>query len=147
MSWDLYRAAIVTVPATTAWVEHELVPRAVGTTVGDFPFAAPAHFITAYNPGGSASDFDNAKADAALLDYVLRLGLVFFRSIGSDRSHDGVEPGFGIVGLSRDEAIGIGNDFGQDAIYEWHPEALEILACRPEDAAESTTHGWLWHAR
>ena len=145
MPWDDYRRAIVTVPATSAWVAHELATRPPGTIEGKFAFADTVHFVTAYNPGAPSSAFTNAAADARLLDAVLRLGLVFFRSIGSAADHGGrVEPGFGIVGLDRNDARAIPEEFSQDAIYQWRPDALEIVACSDSDLALGTHHGWSW---
>lgn len=148
MSWESYRSAIVTLPATSSWTRHELAPRPEGEIEGEFPFAGTVHIVTAYNPGTELDAFTNAGADAALLDYVLRLGLVFFRVVGSDAEHGGrVEPGFGIVGLDRGDALDIGRTFGQDAIYEWRADALEILACAEDDdpaQGERSTHGWSW---
>lgn len=143
VSWDDYRTAIVTVPATRARDGFVLSPAPEGAIEGPFEFPAPVHFVCAYNPGGPADAFTNARADAELFELVRHLDVEFFRSVGSDANHGGsIEPGFGLVGLERDAVLRIGRDFGQDAIYEWRVDALEILACDDAARANDTVHGW-----
>ena len=142
MSWDEYVDAIITIPGTARWPQFRIEPRPHGEVdVDAFPFDEPVVFITAYNPGWLLDARTNACADARLLDAVLHRGLRWFRAVASDVTGGGtVEPGFGIIGLPRDEGVALGAEFNQDAVYVWSADALEILTCR--DDGQGARLGW-----
>jgi hypothetical protein len=45
-----------------------------------------------------------------------------------------------LVGLSRKEALEVGDRWGQTAIWEWNPEALMTLDCQ---GSGETRYGWV----
>lgn len=110
----------VELPAGVAILHPSAVPG------GDrFPFDAPIHIVTAYNPDGiEIARNMNTSADQQLGD-ALR-GYTTFRTIGSAVDGTFAEPGFGIVNCELDDALALGHRFGQVAIYRWCAESLAI---------------------
>jgi len=88
--------------------------------------------ITAWNPDGTACDDEtNQKADEGLRN-VLRLHATcqkIERITGAspDRSHR--EPGWAAFGLSLEEALAIGKQFRQEAIYWVEKGDCDVVSC------------------
>lgn len=114
MSWDHYGDAIVGVHLPDGPVvvgPRPLVPRseievpAVGSTT--------IHVITADNPGGvDQHEETNASVRAALLGDLDRSGLTTFQARGGDLAWTHIEESVAVVGLSDDEALELGRQYG-----------------------------------
>lgn len=105
------------------------------------PESVPAHFyiVTAHNPfGGRATEAENEEANAALLQQIRQSGWNHFPVIGQCKDH--AEEGFGIE-CSRTEAIMLGEEFSQDAIYEVQDDVVRLVDC--SEKMEDTNIG-LW---
>ena len=104
---------------------HRLEPRPRGD-VGEFPFDAPVHIITAHNPAGEHADpADNERRH----DELTRLldGHRTLATVGSAPDGTMAEPGYAILDIDPVEAHGHARRFGQLAIYRWTVEALTII--------------------
>ena len=121
--WDAFAEAIVRLDLVTGPVV--LMPKALGV-VGQFAFDHPVHIITAYNPAGVEIDAaSNRRLHEALGTALDEHEVV--SSAGSARDGSMAEPGYAVLGLSLDEAIELGRQFGQRAVYRWTADALTIV--------------------
>jgi hypothetical protein len=121
--WDAFAEAIVRIDLMTG--PAVLAPEAFGE-VGRFPFEAPVHIITAYNPAGVEIDAgSNRRFHDALCSAVGTRQA--FSTVGSARDGSMAEPGYAVLGLTLAEAIELGRRFGQRAIYRWTTDALTIV--------------------
>ena len=135
--WRGFQAAVVHVDLPGG--PRRLEPRAPGT-VGDFPFrGSVVHIITPYNPDGVLASNATNEQNHGTMAAELPDDLLSFATVGSAPDGSWPEPGFGIVGLTRDEAIVLGRRFGQRAIYEWTAESLTIVGV---DEPSSSPTGW-----
>ncbi len=117
-----------------------LEPAPAGSTHGVAPTREPVHVITAFNPHGRvATETDNARSHRALVERLRSRGIASHPAAGGDRSWRHVEPGVVIIGLPRAEAVALGKDFGQDAIFEWTADALSVISCTDDSVVEL---GW-----
>ncbi len=90
--------------------------------------------ITAWNPlGQRAGDEDNQKANASLEARLKDCQLSRFPVTGFCQDHS--EDGFGIT-CSRDEAIALGKEFRQDAIYQISNNQVILVDCKEQEADE-----------
>ena len=120
--WDGFGQAIVRVELTDGPVI--LVPRGEG--VGEFPFHAPVHIITAYNPAGiQADETTNRERHRELERRLARYDVL--PTVGSDPDGSIAEPGYAVLGVSLDTAVEIGREFVQRAIYRWTHDSLSII--------------------
>jgi hypothetical protein len=86
------------------------------------------HIITAWNPGVSWSLDENNEANRKLLVLLQALGSPF-KVIGCSPCLKYQEEGFGVTGLSREQAVEIGSQYGQNAIFEVSNDALIVIGC------------------
>jgi hypothetical protein len=86
------------------------------------------HIITAWNPGVSWSLDENNEANRKLLVLLQALGSPF-KVIGCSPCLKYQEDGFGVTGLSREQAVAIGSQYGQNAIFEVSNDALIVIGC------------------
>lgn len=99
----------------------------------------PFYIVTAHNPyGGRATDAENEEATAALLQQIRQSGWNHFPVRGQCEDHG--EDGFGIE-CSRTEAVMLGEEFSQDAIYEVRDDKVTLIDC--SEKIEDTNIG-LW---
>ena len=121
--WDGFADAVVRADLPTG--RALITPRPAGV-IGVFPFVAPVHIITAYNPGGSETDeeinLDRHRSLAAALT-----GRSVFPTVGSAPDGSMQEPGFGVLNMSLGDAVALANSFGQLAVYRWTADALCIV--------------------
>lgn len=121
--WDGFAGAVVhlTFPDGVRC----LAPRPDGE-VGEFPFDAPVHIVTAYNPAGIEIDEQaNIDRHRRLGDAVAGVDTV--TTVGSAPDGSMPEPGFALLELQLDEALDLARAFGQRAIYRWTPDELDIV--------------------
>ncbi len=134
-TWEAFTRAGVRVELDAG--PRRLEPRRPGD-VGAFPFAAPVHIVTAYNPSGIESSLDRNEAHHARL--LAELGdRRVLPTVGSAVDGTMAEPGCAILDIELDEGIGIGARFGQRAIYRWSAGELVVVGV---DEAGRTAMGW-----
>ena len=102
-----------------------LAPASPGD-VGVFPFPAPVHIITAYNPAGVEIDDETNVARHGLLGAAVA-GFEVIASVGSAPDGTMAEPGFALLGVPFRQALDLARQFGQRAFYRWTPQALGIV--------------------
>lgn len=138
MSWDGYRTAgfAVEVPFVGRWW---VVPDADGTVSGPFPCDGPAVFVTAHNPAGEVlPDSENAGRHAELLGVVSDAEWTWWPALGG-MGGDHAEDGVLLVDATEADGLLVGRWFGQDAVYVWTEDALELVAC---DGSVRERMGW-----
>jgi len=97
------------------------------TPVGGWP--SLFHIITGYNPGEFVGDEINAKADGRLREELDRTGGRCFRITGCSPNLFHREAGWGVEGLTGDEAVAIARMFGQNALFEIKDGVLTAVGC------------------
>ena len=87
------------------------------------------HIITACNPGEIVADEVNSDADGRLREELDRTGGRCFRIIGCSPNLFHREEGWGVEGLTSDEAVAIARKFGQNALFEIKEGVLTVVGC------------------
>jgi len=130
-SWDDYRAAVVSLKI---YGEDAVVgPHEIFGEAGvEFPnpTGATVHILTADNPNGQIqSDEANRAAYEALLDALSERALDVSPAAGHDVEGTHVEASVAVTGLTDDEAIRLGRQFGQEAIFAWRLDSWDLIRC------------------
>jgi hypothetical protein len=128
--WDAYVGAVMRIeaPGGVFWVR----PAPVARTTGEYPDPAGRAIcvMTAHNPRGRmASDTANASAQARLAAELDRRGLTWWPAAGGDPSWTHVEPGAAVIDLDEADAVALGAEFGQDAIFVLTPADRRVVGC------------------
>lgn len=86
--------------------------------------------ITAWNPGLSRpSEAQNQAANERLAITLKERGIEYIQAWGQNHDGSHIEPSFAAFDLSKKEAIALGREFGQAAVF-WIGETLgELLWC------------------
>jgi len=92
------------------------------------------HIITAHNPGIIVGSEANTTADEELRKELNRVGSRCFRITGCSPDLKHREEGWGVAGLSREEALAIGRRYGQNAIFEITAGILSVIGCLSEES-------------
>jgi hypothetical protein len=121
--WNGFASAVIALELATG---RALLEPAPPGDVGVFPFPAPVHIITAYNPAGVETDDDANITNHRLLGDAVA-GLDVIASVGSAPDGSMAEPGFALLGVPFGDALRLARRFGQRAFYRWTPEALIIV--------------------
>jgi hypothetical protein len=138
--WDAYAATIVTEDDGTVWSGPGA--RQLGGGVW--------HVLTAANPDSAVRPVAvNAEANARLQRVLKARGLEPVPASGASPDGAWREPSYAVAGLDRPDACGLGDLFGQAAIFELDDHELRVLRCpdgevmrrRPRDADVSVTPG------
>jgi hypothetical protein len=116
-------------------ISAEVVPNTIeslnGPTAGEqWLFDAPVHVITGWNPYNiPRSPEENDRANTELAMALARRGARFARARGS--ANDGLhsEDSFLIWNLTRDEAIDLGREFRQEAVFELTSDEFRLVHC------------------
>lgn len=96
--------------------------------------------LTACNPRGQTEEFGrNAEHDGRLLVQLQTLGCWHWRVIGGSPDFQHAEPGFAVA-LPLDDALAIGRNFEQEAIFWIEKDELNVISCRGE--AEQKLGSW-----
>lgn len=86
--------------------------------------------VTAYNPGYERpDDAANRAANERLRAEIERRGWAWCEATGYSPERDHREPSFAIFDVSDDEAVEIGRQFGQAAIFAWDGRRGRIAWC------------------
>ena len=86
--------------------------------------------VTACNPFGRlVDDVENQRRTEALRSRLSELGVTPFPVSGGNREATHLEPGFGTVGLSRDQVRELGREFEQDAVFWVEAGRVLLVPC------------------
>jgi len=116
-------------------ITAEIVPNTIeslnGPTASEqWLFDSPVHVITAWNPYNIIrSPEENDRANTELAIALARRGARFASARGS--ANDGLhfEDSFITWNLTRDEAIELGREFRQEAVFELTPDEFRLVHC------------------
>jgi hypothetical protein len=138
--WSAYSDAILRIeaPSRVIWVR----PAPISRTSGEYPEPEGRVIcvITAHNPGGRlASGADNAAAQARLVAVLEERGLTWWPAAGGDPSWTHVEESAAVIGMDEADAIALGAQFGQDAIFVLTPTDRQVVGCAERRVVAS---GW-----
>jgi hypothetical protein len=138
--WDAYVTAVVRIesPGGVRWLK----PAPIFRTEGLYPDpdGRPIYVLTAYNPAGRrAPDAANAAAKARLESLVRRRGLTWWPAEGGDATWTHVEASVALIGIVEADAIALGAEFRQDAIFVFTTACRRVVSCT--DTRVETT-GW-----
>ena len=138
--WGAYIDAVLRMesPGGVVWVR----PAPVSWRTGQYPDPEGRTIcvITAHNPGGQlASDAENGSAQTRLEAELERRGLTWWPAAGGDPSWTHVEASAAVIGMSEADAIALGAQFGQDAIFVLTPASRRIVGCL---SARELSTGW-----
>jgi hypothetical protein len=124
--------------------ELSVIAEGPGSADGEFPLAQPAFIITAHNPMSGeelrdVNDDRNAHLERQLS--AMRISWVPCDGVGTDPSQPwGPEAGYLLHdGINEQQALWIGAQHGQLAIYRWDATGLHIIECL---GARRTTLGF-----
>ena len=139
-AWDAYVRAVIRIeaPGGVIWVR----PAPATHTTGEYPDPEdrPIYVITAHNPRGQiTSDTANAVAEARLAAELERRAVTWWPAAGGNPSWTHVEPGAAMIGIDEADAITLGAEFGQDAIFVLTPVDRQVVGCTDKRAV---TTGW-----
>lgn len=88
------------------------------------------HIVTAFNPRGEIlTDEENASLSESLLRLMESRALTFFPITGGSPDGRHREEGLAIEWLQREEALALGREFGQNAIFEIRAGILSVIGC------------------
>ena len=138
--WNAYVTAVIWIeaPSGVVWVR----PGPVTHTVGKYPDpeACVIYVMTAHNPGGRiASDTANAEAEARLAAELERRAVTWWPAAGGNLSWTHVELGAAVIGMDETDALALGAEFGQDAIFVLTPVDRRVVGCTDKRVAAT---GW-----
>ena len=124
--WSAYLETTITAEVVPNTVESLNGP----TASEQWLFDAPVHVITAWNPYNivrSAEENDRANTELAVA--LARRGARFASARGS--ANDGLhfEDSFITWNLTRDEAIELGREFRQEAVFELTSDEFRLVHC------------------
>lgn len=87
--------------------------------------------ITAWNPDGRPTALENnQEANDRFQSRLDKAGLYWFSVTGGSPDFAHVEPGFGVSGITRNEAVALGRNFRQEAIYWVEGGAVFLISCQ-----------------
>lgn len=141
-SWAAYRGAVVFLKI---FGEDAVVGPldVIGETGVEFqnPNGATVHVLTADNPNGQTqADEANRAAYDVLLDVLAELDVQVSPAAGGDVGGAHIEAGAAVTGLTDEEAIQLGRQFSQHAIFAWRPDTWDLIRCS-DGAVESRAWG------
>lgn len=128
--WGAYIDAVLRIeaPGGVIWVRPTPISRSTGQYPD--PEGRTICVITAHNPGGQlASDAENGSAQARLEAELERRGLTWWPAAGGDPSWTHVEASAAVIGMGEADAIALGAQFGQDAIFVLTPTDRQVVGC------------------
>jgi hypothetical protein len=139
-AWAAYAEAVLYLDTPSGTVRVR--PGPLGLTMGVFPGQQGQilHVITAHNPSGVVhAPADNAAAQARLEAELSRRELPWWQAAGGDPGWTHVEASAAVFGLDREAAIALGQQYGQDAVFELTPTFRAVVDC---DTGRTLTTGW-----
>jgi len=139
--WDAYLSAELRIetPAGAVLVS----PMPLMQTTGEYPDPSgrPIAVITAHNPGGQpAGEAANAAAQRELEAELDRRGLPWWRADSADSPWTHVEQSAAVPGLALPDAIALGAEFGQEAVFLLSRTSLTVADCATGQVAMTGWH-------
>ena len=138
--WNAYVAAVIRIetPGGVVWVRPAPITRTTGENPD--PEARAIYVMTAHNPGGRiAPDTANAAAETRLTAELERRELTWWPAAGGNPSWTHIEPGAAVIGINETDAVALGTEFGQDAIFVLTPVDRRVVGCTDNRVI---TTGW-----
>jgi len=138
--WGVYIDAVLRIeaPSGVIWVR----PAPVSRTSGDYPDPEGRTIcvITAHNPGGQLAPVgENEAAQERLVVELESRGLTWWLAAGGDPSWTHVEASAAVIGMHQAEAIALGAQFRQEAIFVLTPADRRVVGCAER---RIVTTGW-----
>lgn len=90
------------------------------------------HVVTAWNPAGEPMDpAENDHREQALQEHLERSAHKWVRAAGVAEDGLWAEASVAITGMTRQEVVKVGRDWGQEAIFEWDPvgAVVTVVSC------------------
>src|SRR6185437_473430 len=82
---------------------------------------------------------ENAFAEARLAEELQRRGLMWWSAAGGNRSWTHVQSSAAVIGIDEADAVALGAEFGQDAIFALTPAGRRVIGCSDKRVAAT---GW-----
>jgi Protein of unknown function (DUF3293) len=138
--WNAYAEAVIRIeaPGGVIWVR----PAPVTRTAEKYPDqqGRVIYVMTAHNPSGQlASDTANAAAEARFAAELERREVTWWPAAGGNSSWTHVEPGAAVIGMDEADALALGAEFGQDAIFVLTTAERRVVGCTGKRVI---TTGW-----
>lgn len=90
----------------------------------------PVHVITAWNPFSVELPIaENIERNSRLAERLEELPLLMFPAIGQGSTSTWSEDSIAVIGLDRHDALELGREFEQHAIFEVTDDDLRVLGC------------------
>jgi hypothetical protein len=125
---ELYRATDYWVHAGEPFVLRVDVPSPALAKLHEAHAVASSAFLTAYNPFSEPRDeAENAARQATLEAELKARGLGYVHGEGRGSDEDWIEPSFLVLGVTREDACGIGARYEQNAILFADADAVLCL--------------------
>lgn len=129
-AWEAYLVAEIRIEAPDGPVLVYPAPPLQAAGRYPDPGGRPIAVITAHNPAGVVvPDEANDKAQAALEAALDARGLDWWPAAGADPQWAHVEASVAVPGMSEADALALGAEFGQDAIFLLTPGSRKVIAC------------------
>jgi hypothetical protein len=98
-----------------------------------WPSAEPVCILTAWDPGAERPGVEVNRRRGAELEAAARLRADrVLHTVGVDPSSTHREEGVATLGLSVDDAVALGTQYRQEAIFVWSPDAWSVVSCRDD---------------
>jgi hypothetical protein len=139
-AWDAYLTAEIRIEAPGGPVRVFASPPLQASGRYPDPEGRPIAVITAHNPGGvAAADEANEKAQRALEAELDRRGIAWWPADGADPEWSHVEASVAVPGMSEADALALGAEFGQEAVFLLTQASRKVVACA---TGRRTITGW-----
>jgi hypothetical protein len=118
---EAYAATVVSIALPGhGWVDAAKAVRTIGR---------PMHVVTAWNPGESRPGIGvNRGRNRDLRNRLAVPGTEIHCALGASPSGDHYEESYAITGMSRADALAVGREFGQAAIFEVTADNLVVVS-------------------
>ena len=130
--WRPYARTVVVIvrPETNNVVVEAAPPGRTG--VWPWPAGDAVHVLAAWDPGDARPGEDENRAHQAALEAEVRSLApdALWDAVGVDPESGHREEGLAVRGLTLDAVLDLGARYGQDAVFEWTPDAWAVVACR-----------------
>lgn len=129
--WDVYAATVISIKGSRS--------RLSGARArAELPFTVPAHVLTAWNPGSITKPIDsNRQANHQLAKLLRERDLDPIDAVGASPDGGWKEESLLVSGMLRRDAVDVGSQFGQIAIFELTDDKLLVVACPSGDVLRS----------
>ena len=140
MTWESTTEAVVQFMTPTGALKVRPAP--ITEVAGQFPDPSgrTIYIITAENPNArNQSDAERVQSHRRLLARLIERGLEYWNVVIGDATWTNVDQGVAVAGFSETEALALGRDFHQEAVFAWTPQTWCVISC---DGNRRSTTGW-----